>query len=151
MEKLKVLAIDDDLNNLYALECILEQLEGVEIIQASSGLEGLKIIDSMNIHLILVDIQMPHMNGFEFVNALNDKQLEDSIPVVFLTAYYKSEEFESRGYKLGAFDYLTKPIDEDRLLNKVMLYNKLHQKSEELKEANKKLSELLNNQNKNVA
>lgn len=150
METLKVLTIDDDLNNLYALECVLEQLEGVEIIQASSGLEGLEIIDKSNIHLILVDIQMPHMNGFEFVNALKEKGLLESIPVVFLTAYYKSEEFESRGYKLGAFDYLTKPIDEDRLLNKVILYNKLHQKSEELKEANFKLSELLKN-SKNVA
>lgn len=143
MEKLKVLTIDDDLNNLYALECILEQLDGVEVIQASSGIEALKLIENLNIHLILVDIQMPHMNGFEFVNELREREMAQEIPVVFLTAYYKSEEFESRGYKLGAFDYLTKPIDEDRLLNKVMLYNKLHQKSEELKDANKELEKIL--------
>ena len=143
MRNLKILTIDDDMNNLYTLECILEQLDNVEVIQASSAKEGLELIKKIDIHLILVDIQMPFMNGFEFVEELNLMQLNEDIPVVFLTAYYKSEEFQAKGYKLGAFDYMTKPIDEDRLLNKVQLYSKLHHKNELLKEANEKLSVLI--------
>lgn len=141
MSPLNILIIDDNLNNLYTLQCILEQISGLEVFQASSGKEGLALLEENKIDLILVDIQMPEMNGFEFANTLNDSDQFRHIPLIFLTAYFKSDEFESRGYKLGAFDYLTKPIDEHRLLNKIHLYNKLHQKTEELKEANRKLTE----------
>lgn len=141
MSPLNVLIIDDNLNNLYTLQCILEQISGLEIFQASSGKEGLTILEDNPIDLLLVDIQMPEMNGFEFANFINESERFKETPLIFLTAYFKSEEFESRGYKLGAFDYLTKPIDEHRLLNKIHLYNKLHQKNEELKVANRKLTE----------
>ena len=141
MSALKILIIDDNLNNLYTLQCILEQVSGLEVVQASSGAEGIKVLAEHPVDLILVDIQMPEMNGFEFANNLSESDEWREIPLIFLTAYFKSDEFESRGYKLGAFDYLTKPIDEHRLLNKIQLYKKLHQKNEELKEANRKLSE----------
>lgn len=141
MAPLNILIIDDNLNNLYTLQCILEQVSGLEIFQASSGKEGLTQLEEHPIDLILVDIQMPEMNGFEFANLVAESESYKDIPLIFLTAYFKSDEFEARGYKLGAFDYLTKPIDEHRLLNKIHLYNKLHQKNQELKEANTKLSE----------
>lgn len=141
MAPLNILIIDDNLNNLYTLQCILEQVSGLEIFQASSGKEGLTLLEEHPIDLILVDIQMPEMNGFEFANIVAESESYKDIPLIFLTAYFKSDEFEARGYKLGAFDYLTKPIDEHRLLNKIHLYNKLHQKNQELKEANTKLSE----------
>ncbi len=141
MAPLNILIIDDNLNNLYTLQCILEQVSGLEIFQASSGKEGLTLLEENEIDLILVDIQMPEMNGFEFANLVAESEAYKDIPLIFLTAYFKSDEFEARGYKLGAFDYLTKPIDEHRLLNKIHLYNKLHQKNQQLKEANIKLSE----------
>lgn len=137
---LKILIIDDNENNLYTLECILQQAEGVSVLQASSGQAGLEVLLSNEVHLVIVDIQMPVMNGFEFANALKDDDKFKDIPVIFLTAYFKSEEFASRGYKLGAFDYLTKPIDEHRLLNKVGLYSQLHKQTVELKRVNVELS-----------
>lgn len=137
---LKILIIDDNDNNLYTLECILKQNEGVTVLQASSGQKGLEILASNEVHLVVVDIQMPVMNGFEFANTLKEDDRFKDIPVIFLTAYFKSEEFASRGYKLGAFDYLTKPIDEHRLLNKVGLYTQLHKQTSELKRVNTELS-----------
>lgn len=137
---LKILIIDDNENNLYTLECILKQTEGVSVLQASSGQKGLEVLSQNEIHLVIVDIQMPVMNGFEFANTLKDDERFKDIPIIFLTAYFKSEEFASRGYKLGAFDYLTKPIDEHRLLNKVGLYSQLHRQTTELKRVNVELS-----------
>lgn len=137
---LKILIIDDNENNLYTLECILNQAEGVSVLQASSGQSGIEILSENEIHLVIVDIQMPVMNGFEFANTLKDDERFKDIPIIFLTAYFKSEEFASRGYKLGAFDYLTKPIDEHRLLNKIGLYSQLHRQTAELKRVNVELS-----------
>lgn len=137
---LKILIIDDNENNLYTLECILNQAEGVSVLQASSGQKGIEILSQNEVHLVIVDIQMPVMNGFEFANTLKDDQKLKDIPIIFLTAYFKSEEFASRGYKLGAFDYLTKPIDEHRLLNKIGLYSQLHRQTAELKRVNVELS-----------
>lgn len=137
---LKILIIDDNDNNLYTLECILKQNEGVTVLQASSGQKGLEILANNEVHLVVVDIQMPVMNGFEFANTLKEDDRFKDMPVIFLTAYFKSEEFASRGYKLGAFDYLTKPIDEHRLLNKVGLYSQLHKQTNELKRVNTELS-----------
>lgn len=139
-DNLKILIIDDNENNLYTLECILKQVEGVTIFQAQSGQKGLELLTENEIHLVIVDIQMPVMNGFEFANTLKDDPRFKDIPVIFLTAYFKSEEFASRGYRLGAFDYLTKPIDEHRLLNKVGLYSQLHAQQAELKRVNTELS-----------
>ena len=139
-EALKILIIDDNENNLYTLECILNQAEDVSILQASSGEKGLEILAANEVHLVIVDIQMPVMNGFEFANTLKDHAGFKHIPIIFLTAYFKSDEFATRGYKLGAFDYLTKPIDEHRLLNKVGLYSQLHRQTAQLKLMNVELS-----------
>lgn len=139
-DALKILIIDDNENNLYTLECILNQAEGVSILQASSGEKGLEILAANEVHLVIVDIQMPVMNGFEFANTLKDDARFKDIPIIFLTAYFKSDEFATRGYKLGAFDYLTKPIDEHRLLNKVGLYSQLHRQTAQLKLMNVELS-----------
>lgn len=140
MRPLSLLIVDDNENNLYTVKCVLEALEGIDILEARDGEEALKLIKENKVDLCLVDIQMPKMNGFELANCISELKLEHEIPLIFLTAYYKSEEFETRGYQLGAFDYMTKPIDEARLLNKVGLYCKLHHKQEELKQANRELT-----------
>ena len=140
MKNLSVLIIDDNENNLYTLEYILKQVDGLDIYKAGNGKDGFSALEKQEIDLIIVDVQMPEMNGFEFCNKLQDDDRFKNIPFIFLTAYFKSEEFEARGYKIGAFDYLTKPIDEHRLLNKVRLYNLLHKKNEELKQANTELT-----------
>lgn len=139
-DDLKILIIDDNDNNLYTLECILKQAENVSVVQASSGQKGLDLLQKEDVQLVIVDIQMPVMNGFEFANTIKDDDRFKHLPIIFLTAYFKSDEFATRGYKLGAFDYLTKPIDEHRLLNKVSLYSQLHKQAAELKRVNVELS-----------
>ncbi len=139
-DDLKILIIDDNENNLYTLECILKQTKDITVLQSSSGLKGIEILKKEQVHLVIVDIQMPVMNGFEFANTLKDDENLKHIPIIFLTAYFKSDEFATRGYKLGAFDYLTKPIDEHRLLNKVSLYSQLYKQAAELKRVNVELS-----------
>lgn len=147
MSNFKVLAIDDSSNNLFALEYVLKSLEGVELIQAQSGKEGLELLQREKINLALVDIQMPSMNGFEFFNILKNDDEYKQIPIIFLTAYYVSDEFKTRGFKLGAFDYLTKPLDENRLINIIKLHQKLHLencKNEQLQRQLDEAVELLN-------
>lgn len=140
MKNLSILIIDDNENNLYTLEYILKQVDGLDIYKAANGNDGFDILANQEVDLIIVDVQMPEMNGFEFCNKLQDDDRYKNIPFIFLTAYFKSEEFEARGYKIGAFDYLTKPIDEHRLLNKVRLYSLLHKRSEELRQTNIELT-----------
>lgn len=139
MDNLSILIIDDNENNLFTLEYILKQVEDINIHKAANGVEGLDILSREKVHLIIVDVQMPEMNGFEFCNKLKESDAHKDIPFIFLTAYFKSEEFEARGYKVGAFDYLTKPVDEHRLLNKVRLYNSLYLKNEKLRSENTEL------------
>lgn len=144
MKELTVLAIDDNDNNLTTLEFVLKQLENVNVIKAENGKVGLEKLEKNHIDLIIVDIQMPVMNGFEFCNVIANDDRFSKIPYIFLTAYFKSEEFESRGYKLGAFDYMTKPIDEFRLLNKVNLYRRFLNQVQNLMTENNRLKSEVN-------
>ncbi|MCP4914866.1 MAG: response regulator [Oligoflexia bacterium] len=144
MKELTVLAIDDNDNNLTTLEFVLKQLENVNVIKAENGKVGLEKLEKNHIDLIIVDIQMPVMNGFEFCNIVANDERFNKIPYIFLTAYFKSEEFESRGYKLGAFDYMTKPIDEFRLLNKVNLYRRFLTQVQNLMTENNRLKSEIN-------
>lgn len=141
MSNFKVLAIDDSSNNLFALEYVLKSLEEIELIKAQSGKEGLELLKREDINLVLVDIQMPGMNGFEFFNILKNEEDYKQIPIIFLTAYYVSDEFKNRGFKLGAFDYLTKPLDENRLINIVKLHQKLHHENCKNEHLQKQLEE----------
>ncbi|XLM21750.1 response regulator, partial [Chromobacterium piscinae] len=80
------------------------------------------------VNLILLDVQMPGMDGFETAGHLRMTERTRGIPIVFVTAIFKAEEFISRGYGLGAVDYLMKPLDDNLLLNRVRLYQKLHER-----------------------
>ncbi len=127
--KINLLVVDDVKENLYALEVLLEELEvshedynGLNIFTALSGEECLKIVLKQNIDLILLDIRMPEMDGFEVAHFLKSSKKTAHIPIVFLTAEFKSEEFIEKGYKVGALDYFTKPIEKFQFLNKMTLY-----------------------------
>lgn len=81
-----------------------------------------------SIHLILLDVQMPVMDGFETARLLAMTERTRNIPIVFLTAIFKSDAFIQQGYALGAVDYLTKPLDDNLLINRILFYQKLHQR-----------------------
>jgi signal transduction histidine kinase len=124
-EKFTILVVDDNANNRFTLRTLLTQLPNCEIFEADSGEEALIKTIEQPIHLILLDVQMPIMDGFETARHLQMTERTKHIPIVFVTAVFKSEEFIQRGYSVGAVDYLTKPIDDNLMLNRVKLYQRL--------------------------
>jgi len=125
----KLLIVDDNEHNLYTLRTLIQQHMDVEILEANSGHAALEIaLERPDIDLIILDIQMPEMDGFQTASMLKIRKKTRDIPVIFLTAAYKTEEFQQKGYELGAADYLLKPIDDNLLLNKISTYFRLIEK-----------------------
>ncbi|HEY4083050.1 MAG TPA: hybrid sensor histidine kinase/response regulator [Burkholderiaceae bacterium] len=126
-DKFIVLAVDDRDANLIALRALFSQTPDIELVEATSGEEALMITLQRNIHLILLDVNMPGMDGFETAEHLQAVERTRDIPIVFLSATAKAEVFMQRGYNLGAVDYLAKPIEDNLLINRVRLYQRLYQ------------------------
>ena len=119
-----ILIVDDNPNNLFTLRTLLnEHLENIQIIEANSGQAALRLmLDEYAVDLILLDVQMPEMDGFETAQLILSFKATAHIPIVFLSAAYKSEQFQRRGIDVGATDYLTKPIDSQQLITRIRLY-----------------------------
>lgn len=114
----RVLLVDDREDNLMALEAVLEPL-GYELIMARSGHEALRILLDTDVSAIVLDVQMPDMDGFEAAELLKSREATRSIPVLFLTAVGLSVEHELRGYEVGGADYICKPFEPRVLQAKV--------------------------------
>jgi len=137
-----ILIVDDVKANLISLEALLESINSdFNIIQANSGVEALEYALTAKPNLIILDIQMPEMDGFEVAQLLKANKNTQDIPVIFLTAAFKSEEFKEQGFVLGAVDYLTKPIDEHQFANRINLYAKLIKSIEDNRKKDLKLNE----------
>jgi signal transduction histidine kinase len=134
-DSFRILAVDDNANNLFALRTLLERMPEIEIVEAASGEEALLRTIETEIDLILLDVQMPGMDGFETARHLQMTERTRKIPVVFLTAVFKTDEFIRQGFEVGAVDYFTKPLDENLLLSRVKLYMNLLQRERRLNEA----------------
>jgi signal transduction histidine kinase len=134
-DKFRILAVDDNANNLFALRALLERVPEIEIVEAVSGEEALLRTIEREIDLILLDVQMPGMDGFETARHLQMTERTRKIPVVFLTAVFKTDEFIRQGFQVGAVDYFTKPLDENLLLSRVKLYMNLMQRERRLNDA----------------
>ncbi len=117
-----ILIVDDNNNNLFTLRSLLSNLENCNIIEAHNGEEALKQVLTHKVDLILLDIQMPEIDGFQVADMLKSNKDTKEIPIIFLTAVFKEDEFIKKGYRLGATDYLTKPIDNKKLLDILKLY-----------------------------
>jgi PAS domain S-box-containing protein len=131
-EKVNVLLVDDRVENLLSLEAILESL-GQNLVRANSGEEALKCLLRQDFAVILLDIQMPGMDGFETAMLIRSRQRSRSTPIIFLTGYSSSDTSMAKGYSLGAVDYLLKPIQPEILLSKVTAFVELFQKTAEIK------------------
>jgi len=143
-----ILIVDDVKANLISLEALLNTIDpNFNVIKANSGVEALEYALTIQPKLIILDIQMPEMDGFEVAQLLKSNKNTQDIPIIFLTAAYKSEEFVEQGFSLGAVDYLTKPIDEHQFANRINLYTKLIKSIEE----NRKKDAILNEQIKLVS
>jgi signal transduction histidine kinase len=130
--KVNVLLVDDYPENLLALEGILDCL-GQNLLKAQSGVEALRCLLNQDFALILLDIQMPGMDGFETAKLIRERKRSRYTPIIFLTAFSISDNLVFKGYSLGAVDYLIKPISPEILKSKVTVFVELFKKTEEVK------------------
>jgi PAS domain S-box-containing protein len=127
-----ILIVDDHIENLVALEALLSDL-GPNILRAESGIEALRLLLQHDFALIILDVDMPIMNGFETAALIHEREKSRHTPIIFLTAINKTEQHVFKGYSLGAVDYLTKPFVPELLRAKVSALVELHKKTEQVK------------------
>jgi signal transduction histidine kinase len=135
----KILAVDDREDNLLSIETILER-EDYSVIKATSGRSALKILlTQQDFTLILMDVQMPDMNGFETASLIYEREKLRHIPIIFITAHNQGEERMYEGYKMGGVDFIYKPINPELLRFKVSVFVELYQKTHQLIDHEKSL------------
>ena len=138
-----ILIVDDRQENVFSLRTVLEQY-GFRTDAALSGEEALKKVLKQEYALIILDVQMPVMDGFEVAEALTGMNKTKDIPIIFLSAVNTHKRFITKGFESGAVDYLTKPVDPDILMLKVRNFYRLYEKNSALKEAEKELTATVN-------
>ena len=131
--KVNVLLVDDHPENLLALEAILCNL-GQNLVQANSGAEALRCLLNQDFAVILLDVQMPGMDGFETATLIRERERSQDTPIIFLTAFSPSDTLVFKGYALGAVDYLFKPIEPGILQSKVAVFVDLFKKTAQIKQ-----------------
>jgi len=127
--KVNILLVDDHPENLLALEAVLSSL-GENLVKAHSGAEALRCLLEQDFAVILLDVQMPDMNGFETAALIRTRPRSCQTPIIFLTAFSTNDDLVFKGYSLGAVDYLHKPIDPVILTSKVAVFVDLFRKTE---------------------
>lgn len=148
-----VLVVDDDTSNLLAIQTVLEDLP-ITIIEATSGEQALTIATEDELALILLDVQMPNMDGFEVAKLLAKNQKTKKIPIIFVTAISKEIQYVQQGHELGAVDYLFKPLEPVILKNKVSIFVDYYVKNKQMQTLVSELSntqEQLKNSNRHLA
>ena len=130
--KVNILLVDDYPENLLTLEAILSGLNQ-NLVRASSGEEALRCILHQDFAVVLLDVQMPGLDGFETATMIRQRMRSQHTPIIFLTAFHSNDNFIYKGYSLGAVDYLLKPIDPEILISKVAVFVDLFKKTAEIK------------------
>src|SRR5947209_7636588 len=131
-EKVSILLVDDHIENLVALEALLSDLEQT-LVRAQSGIDALRFLLNQEFAVIILDVDMPVIDGFETAALIRQREKSRHTPIIFLTAINKAEQYVFKGYSLGAVDYLTKPFVPEVLRAKVSALVELYKKTEEVK------------------
>jgi signal transduction histidine kinase len=121
LDRASVLVVDDTPDNLLALEALLAPLD-IEIVRAHSGADALRYLLHEDVALILLDVQMPELDGFETARLIKARARTANIPIIFLTALSREREHLLEGYESGAVDYLAKPFEPEVLISKVSVF-----------------------------
>ncbi len=129
MKNKTILAVDDTVANL---DILIELLNSYDIVDATSGEDALEIVEEENIDLILLDIMMPEMDGFEVCAKLKENPATKDIPIIFITAKTDEDSIE-KAYELGGSDYVSKPFKPKELLARVKIQFELQNLQNELK------------------
>ncbi|WP_289008105.1 two-component system response regulator [uncultured Thermomonospora sp.] len=132
-DKAKILLVDDREENLVALEAILSSLDQ-DLVRARSGEEALKALLTDEYAVILLDVVMPGMDGFETARDIKRRKKTRDVPIIFLTAVDSDPDYAFRGYAAGAVDFIAKPFDPWVLRAKVSVFVELHRKNRQLRE-----------------
>mgnify|MGYP001364678734 CR=1 FL=1 len=124
-DKNKILIIDDNLNNLFALNGIIKKYIDANILEANSVDEALQILNDQIIDLVILDVSMDDMNGFQLASIIKRGKRTQNIPMILLTTECITDELKKRGFEVGDIDYLIKPIDEYQLISRINVYLRL--------------------------
>ena len=133
-----ILLVDDKQENLFALEELLRKPDRW-LVKASSGNDALRLLLKHDFAVVLLDVEMPEMDGYEVAELMRSTERTRLVPIIFVTAGDRSEERTFRGYEAGAVDFLYKPIDAHTLETKVGVFVELYRKTRELGQANAEL------------
>ncbi len=113
----RILVVEDDVNTRKLMQAVLSQ-NGYEPVPATDGVEALDILDKKHIDLILLDIMMPRMDGYEFTEIIRDNQMLRDIPILMVTARETPAD-KRKGFLIGTDDYMVKPVDEDEMVLRI--------------------------------
>ncbi|NNM51640.1 MAG: response regulator [Pseudomonadales bacterium] len=148
-----ILIVDDHSENLIAMQAILED-EDCSLLTASSGNEALGLLLKHEVTLVLLDVQMPGMDGFEVAELMRKSQRTRMIPIIFVTAISKESKYVNRGYDVGAIDYMFKPLNPEVLRHKSRFFldldlqkRRLEEKLRRSQDSMRELQRMLNDQN----
>ena len=151
---IKILIVDDKKENLLSLQVILAD-RGYQFVEATSGKDALRILlKNQDFAIILMDVQMPLMDGFETAEMIRQSEKLKHVPIIFLTANMNTNEYIFKGYQSGAVDYMIKPLSPEILQAKVMVFTELFRKNQELRKKEEEthtLNEMILKANKELA
>ncbi|HEV8495870.1 MAG TPA: ATP-binding protein, partial [Gemmatimonadaceae bacterium] len=140
-EQVDILLVDDRAENLLALEAILEPL-GQRLVRAQSGEDALRCLLEREFAVILLDVQMPGMNGFETARMIKARERTKHVPIIFLTAISKDEDYVFKGYSVGAVDYMSKPFQPEILRSKVQVFVDLYAQRRRIAEQEQRIRDI---------
>ena len=128
-----ILVVDDNPNNLFTAKALIEEYIDARVVLADTSTKALHELIKHPVDLIILDVHMEKgMDGFELAQIIKSRKKTEHIPIVFLTAACINEEFKRKGFEIGAVDYLTKPIDDFLLINRINVYLKLIEKERKM-------------------
>ena len=137
-DEVNILIVDDEPKNLMVLETVLDD-PGYRLVRAGSGEEALLALMAQEFAVLVLDVRMPGMTGFELAQMVKERRKTARVPIIFLTAYYNEDQHILEGYGSGAVDYLHKPVNAGVLRSKVAVFAELHRKGRALEVANRAL------------
>ena len=135
---INILIVDGEPKNLTVLETVLDD-PGYRLVRAESADQALLALVAEEFALLILDIRMPGMTGFELAKMIKERKKTAEVPIIFLTAYYNEDQHELEGYGTGAVDYLHKPLNPTILRSKVAVFAELHRRNRECGMANRNL------------
>src|ERR1700752_2154443 len=140
-EKVNILMVDDQPSKLLSYEVILDEL-GENLIKANSGREALEILLKEDIAVVLMDVSMPEIDGFELADMIRQHPRFQQTAIIFISAIHLTDLDRPQGYQRGAVDYISVPVNPELLRAKVSIFAELHRKTRQLEALNNELRTL---------